>query len=68
MSIGVGDMTSTQPGGSGVVYIDDIELVPLYCCGDKDHPYPAGDLNQDCRVDYADLALLCCDWLEDNNP
>ena len=26
MSIGVGDPTSSKPGGSGVVYIDDIEL------------------------------------------
>ena len=37
-------------------------------CGDGNHPYPAGDLNHDCRVDYADLALLCGCWLQDNNP
>jgi len=37
-------------------------------CGDANHPYPTGDLNQDCRVDYADLAILLSHWLEDNNP
>ncbi|MHC4207769.1 MAG: hypothetical protein ACYSTT_24200 [Planctomycetota bacterium] len=26
MSIGIGDKESTEPGGSGVLYIDDIEL------------------------------------------
>ena len=68
MSIGVGDRASSQPGGSGVLYVDDIELVPLSCCGDKDHPYQVGDLNQDCRVDLADLALFCDCWLQDSNP
>ena len=37
-------------------------------CGDATHPYPKGDLNQDCRVTFADVALLCADWLKDNNP
>ena len=37
-------------------------------CGDINHPYPMGDLNQDCHVDFFDLALLCAHWLEDNNP
>lgn len=35
------------------------------CCGDKDHPYPQGDINRDCRVDFKDLALLSSHWLED---
>ncbi|UCG58453.1 MAG: hypothetical protein JSU70_02890 [Phycisphaerales bacterium] len=37
-------------------------------CGDATHPYPTGDLNQDCRVDSADLAIFCTGWLEDNSP
>lgn len=37
-------------------------------CGDATHPYPQGDLNQDCVVDGRDLAGFCTNWLEDNNP
>jgi hypothetical protein len=37
-------------------------------CGDANHPYPVGDLNQDCRVDCADLVILLNHWLQDNNP
>ncbi|UCG59601.1 MAG: hypothetical protein JSU70_08800 [Phycisphaerales bacterium] len=45
------------------------ELVgAISVCGDLSHPYPTGDLNRDCRVDYADLALICACWLQDNNP
>ncbi len=35
------------------------------CCGDEDHPYPEGDINHDCHVDFRDLALLASHWLED---
>ncbi len=38
------------------------------CCGDPNHPYPVGDLNQDCRVDLLDLAILASHWMEDNTP
>jgi hypothetical protein len=37
-------------------------------CGDATYPYPPGDLNQDCRVTFADIALLGANWLEDDNP
>jgi hypothetical protein len=33
------------------------------CCGDYKHPYPAGDLNKDCRVNFFDFAILAQDWL-----
>ena len=33
-------------------------------CGDPNHPYPLGDLNQDCTVDLLDLAILSLHWLE----
>jgi hypothetical protein len=32
-------------------------------CGDYRHPFPAGDLNYDCRVDFKDLAALGTQWL-----
>ena len=31
-------------------------------CGDENHPYPAGDLSQDCRVNLIDIAMLSADW------
>jgi hypothetical protein len=37
-------------------------------CGDATHPYPKGDINHDCRVDFTDIAMLCADWLKDTNP
>jgi hypothetical protein len=37
-------------------------------CGDADHPYPAVDLNKDCLVDFADLALFLAHWLECTAP
>jgi len=37
-------------------------------CGDPNHPYPLGDMNQDCRVDLLDLAVLALHWLECTAP
>jgi hypothetical protein len=38
-------------------------IADVSCCGDYKHPYHAGDLNQDCRVDFIDFAILAQDWL-----
>jgi hypothetical protein len=32
-------------------------------CGDWKHPFPAGDINKDCRVDLADIAIISENWL-----
>jgi hypothetical protein len=45
-----------------------ISAIPGAFCGDPNHPYPVGDLNQDCRVDLLDLAILASHWLEDRSP
>jgi hypothetical protein len=37
-------------------------------CGDPNHPYPTGDLNEDCRVDLFDLAILALQWLQCTAP
>jgi hypothetical protein len=37
-------------------------------CGDSGHPYPKGDLNQDCLVDFADFAEFADNWLVCNAP
>ncbi len=33
------------------------------CCGDYKRPFPAGDINKDCSVDYDDLAVSAGYWL-----
>ncbi len=35
-------------------------------CGDATHPYPKGDLDENCRVNMLDFALFADHWLEDN--
>lgn len=37
-------------------------------CGDATHPYPAGDVNKDCKVDFADIAIITGAWLTDSSP
>lgn len=37
-------------------------------CGDGAHPYPVGDLNQDCTVDFKDFVKLAAKWLDCNDP
>jgi len=45
-------------------YLTEIDAVAdVSACGDYKHPYPAGDLNFDCRVNFEDLAILTGNWL-----
>ena len=47
---------------SGV--IPEIDAIAgVSCCGDYKHPYPVGDLNQDCRVNFVDFTILAQNWL-----
>ncbi len=50
-----------DPDSSVTTEIDAIADVS--CCGDYKHPYPVGDLNQDCKVDYDDFGILIQYWL-----
>ncbi|MHC4646504.1 MAG: DUF6345 domain-containing protein [Planctomycetota bacterium] len=59
--IGFGDRSNPQPGGSGIVYFDDIRLYQPRCM-----PLllrPAADLNEDCVVDHKDLRIMAGHWL-----
>jgi hypothetical protein len=49
--------------GGGNAEIDAFSDVS--CCGDWKHPFPAGDLNRDCRVDMADLSVLSQRWMDE---
>jgi len=37
-------------------------------CGDAEHPYPIGDLNKDCEVNFFDIAILSLHWLDCSKP
>lgn len=56
--------------GGATTEIDAVADVS--CCGDYRHPVPFADLNEDCRVGYEDLELVCSYWLyeitEANKP
>ena len=43
-------------------------LSPAPQCGDLNHPYPGGDANKDCIVNFVDVAILANNWLVDNRP
>ena len=60
--------TSDRAGGYGGFDIWQAPILAAPACGDSEHPYPAVDLNKDCRVDLADLAVLLAHWLECTAP
>lgn len=38
-------------------------IADVAACGDYKHPFPVGDINQDCIVDIYDIMLLAENWL-----
>ena len=61
MRIGVGDKNGSPSSATGKVYIDEIWLCPSRCIAGHG---PAGDVNDDCVVDFRDLAELGGSWLD----
>jgi len=55
-----GEKGSSDAGGSGTVYFDDIRLYPPKCVPQFGPEY---DFSGNCIVDYADIALMAEDWL-----
>ncbi|MBN2514090.1 MAG: hypothetical protein JXB18_14220 [Sedimentisphaerales bacterium] len=47
-------------GQAGISFVPQTAV-----CGDIGHPYPVGDLNQDCYVLIDDIVLLASYWLAD---
>ena len=64
MYIGFGDRDNPQAGGSGKVYFDDIRLHPTRCTLSLRSPdFAKADYNEDCEVNYEELAAMAEDWL-----
>jgi len=52
--------------GAGTPPIVDMGAYERYeLCGDAGHPFPAGDVNRDCKVNFLDIAIIAAHWLED---
>jgi len=65
ISIGLGDRNNPQPGGSGKMYFDDIRLYRPRCVSSL--LKPDADFNNDCVVDYQDLAIMGGEWLKSDS-
>jgi len=62
--IGFGDENNTTPGGSGVVFFDDIRLYPARCVLSKrSTDFARVDYVQDCVVNYKELDVMAESWL-----
>jgi len=58
------DDPNTADTGSGPAPIVDIGAYEYGAyCGDPEHPYPVGDVNKDCGVDFVDFATCALAWL-----
>jgi len=63
---GVGNIRFDTPE-TGTFELKRYTIASPPSCGDPDYPYPAGDLNYDCRVDFYDFAIFAANWLEREN-
>jgi hypothetical protein len=61
------DFTDTWTIADGKTY-PYFQWEPLILCGDLAHPYPFGDVDQNCVVDMLDFAEMALHWLQDNRP
>jgi len=43
-------------------------IADVTACGDYRHPFPAGDLNQDCMVNMLDFAIAANTWITNQAP
>ncbi len=62
ISLGFGTFgNTTQPGGSGLVFFDDLRLYQSRCVPELGKP--ANDYSNNCVVDMPDLEILTDNWL-----
>jgi hypothetical protein len=56
--------------GTGNKVSGNVDFDPYFagCSDDRWHICPDGDMNGDCKIDYADLAIIAQSWLICNGP
>jgi len=52
----------------GLTYPVLLTISHIPTCGDPWHPYPIGDFNHDCVVNFLDFATFSSHWLECTDP
>ena len=67
-----GDVDDPNSANTTIVMDTDKTVTAVFVatrqCGDECHPYPEGDLNKDCRVNFFDIAVIANNWLECTDP
>jgi len=61
IAIGLGNKDNPVASGAGKMYFDDIRVYLPRCVASI--AQPAGDLNDDCAVDMADVEVMADNWL-----
>ncbi len=62
IALGIGSPNNPQAGGQGTIYLDALRLHLRRCVPEVS--LSQGDINGDCVVDAADLAIIVENWLE----
>jgi len=67
-----GDVNDPNSADTTVFMDSDKTITAVFVdgrqCGDECHPYPSGDVNKDCKVDFLDIAMVASSWLECTRP
>jgi len=67
-----GDVNDPNSASTTVLMDTDKTVTAVFVdvrkCGDECHPYPQGDVNKDCRVNFFDIAVVANTWLECTDP
>jgi hypothetical protein len=67
-----GDVNDPNSADTTVFMDSDKTITAVFVvdrqCGDECHPYPSGDVNKDCKVDFSDIAMVASSWLECTRP
>jgi len=73
IAIGFGTVGATEPGGSGIVYFDDIRLYTPRCIlSSRDAAFARADFAPlgapDCLVNHRELEIMAGEWLIEATP
>jgi hypothetical protein len=67
-----GDVAHASAANTTIVMDTDKTVEAVFVdgrsCGDECYPYPDGDLNHDCRVNFLDIAVIANTWLVCTDP